>query len=504
MAITGTVRRDVTYPIVGNAVTGQVDGVLAGHRIRWRLASAPPLSDLPVYNETTPTVGWLQVAPGNGGVLVPDTHGVFVLEAVEESFAPSIPHFDLDPTGSIDEWTEVATSSYSLFVGRRVKRTLGADPNTVDLVANVVGSSASAQGVMTARYSQDLAPHFGTPASDLAAAAVGDDDVRDLLAYFGGFGYTGDANLIEVDGVFCASPSDTLSRLTTAFDRHIGYTGNYVHVGADATNVMSGVSAPTTEVELAGYVNTLAEKYTAHIAAAPSVHVGADTVNVLSSLIAIGLAASITRLNDIRYAYSCHRVLNSSSVGHHSPGDGTISSLESWRSLPSTSTLATAIAYAVDLAAAYDHHLLLAIISTAYHASADTDNVLGFTDVYGTPDLIAKANALADAIEAHASGDYHTTPDVGCVIPFRAQDLGSAIQVLDYAIWAMYHHTCVAGPWHGGSVANAGEAYCPPVGAVSRLQFALLSRLTGTTFSIPSSAVTAIEDMINLGGFSLS
>jgi hypothetical protein len=513
MSISGTIRQDRKYPMIGDGVTLAVDGLTAGHRVRWRVLSAPALSTVELYEAQIPNSGYLPPKPCNGTLLQPDTHGEYVLEAVEESFVSHIPHFSNDPTNALEEWTETATESYSVYVGSRVTRSLGVGADRVTLEAFAHDAGAS-DGVLTYWCDRNRCPKLIDPTSDRAKLAMAMANVTDAIAYYGGKGYVGTADMIVAETDFLMVPSTLLGLIVGGFNLHIAYTANNVHGAADAANVMTAVAAPTDLATLITYLNTLRTKYIAHIGLGVATHPGgADATNTLSIGACSTLATAISLYNDIRSKYGLHRIRYSPlfATGHSLPGDAILASRETWQLAPSTSTLATMITKAVALAAAWDSHLAKVVISAAYHANADTDNEMTTRTPISDPDLIALVNECATKLEAHAANvvwstnvaaaaGYHAVVDSGCKVPTRATDKASAIEVLDYLLWAYVHHVDHAGDWHGGL--NAGRAYAQGLG-VTLIHKYLLDKLQGYETTAPANILEAVDNMVRLGGFTL-
>lgn len=512
MTITGDISQDRVYPMVGDVVTLRATGTPTGSRVRFRVTSVPPGSSIAIYDAQTPNDGWLATRVTDTGILEPDVHGEYVITAVEEAFAADIPHFDLDPTNAIEEWTETYTEDYSVYIGRRGTRKLGVGQDRVTFEAWAHASAPGTQGIITYWHDPDRAPRLYEATSELASAAMQSTNVRDVLAYFGGYGYTGTSDLITVNTNWATVPSSLLAAVVLAFNLHLDVTTNKVHDALDAANTMTGVAAPTTEGTLVTYANTFATKYNAHLAlgAAAAHPNGADAVNVTTALTATDLESSITLLNNIRSKYNAHRVYTSS---HYDPGDAVEDSRETWKPLATTATLAEAITYAVALAVKYSHHLTVQTVSATYHTAADTDNPMVVRTALDVPDLVAQVNEACDKLEAHAANlvwdthaapgtDYHAVVDHGCKVDERATDLPSAIHVLDLLAWAYLHHVDRDGNWHGGSEANAGCAFVALYGINLLHKYLLDVTLQGDT-AIPDNMLTAVEDLVRYGGFSL-
>jgi len=519
VSITGTIRQDRTYPMVGDAVTLAVDGVPRGSRVRWRVLSAPLLSAVEVYDAQTPNTGYLPPKPCNGALLVPDTHGTYVLEAVEESFASHIPHYSNDPTNALEEWTETATEEYTVYAGQRAKRTFGEGQHTVELVTHVIAKSGS-QGVLTYWHDRDRAPVLQNPSSDEAASAMAASSVREVMEFYGGKGFPYTDDLIAVNGTFCQSPFVLIGLLSSGLNLHRTYTTNAVHGSADAANLMGAVAVPTDLAGLCTYANTFETNITAHAALGATVHPnGADTAFSMSSASATTLSTAILKIREIAREYALHRVRGGelTPTVHSSPGDSIPNNRGPWWVLPLSATVAQAISYVIELATAYDEHCGTTTVVAAYHNAADADNEVLERTPTTWPDLISQVNTFADYLEAHATNivgstrvaaatHYHGTvgtacPDHGCKIPIRASDKATAVQTVDLCLWAFLHHVDRDEQWHGGL--NAGAAHVRTSGATNRLQLEFMRRLSGESIGVPPNLLTAVEDIVKYGGFTI-
>lgn len=510
MAISGTIRKDIVYPMLGDAVTVAVDALTAGNRVRWRVKSAPRLSKVTVYDARKPNDGYLPSKPSNGGLLTPDTHGEYVLTAVEQSFQSHIPHFSNDPTNALEEWAETATEDYSVYVGTRMVKTFGDGQNSVELVAHVIATSSVSQGPVSYWYDPDMAPVLQNPSTPQAASAMAATSVQDVIDFYGGKGFVGHEDIVTSSS-FAESPYALLGRLIAGFNLHCGYTTNAVHGAADAANVMSAVAAPTDLATLCSYLITFTTKLQTHaLLAAPTHPNGASAITITSD-VPTDLSTAVKRLIELRNDYYLnHRTVHTSLL-HSSPGDGVPANREFWQQpLWSDTPLDEAIAYAVALADAYDGHLGTTTVSAAYHAAADTDNVLDFSPPLSITDLIVQVNAFADALESHAANliwttrlppgsAYHAKVDAGCKVATRASDAKTAVDTLYHALWAYMHHVDVNGAWHGGSVANGGVGWVGPIDCVSRLQVEFLNRLTGHNADAVANLLTAVDDLLRVG-----
>jgi len=460
---------------------------------------------------------YLQARGEDSATIVPDEDGYYTITCLDETVTVNVQHFSNDGgvglSKGIASATTVASASHTLWVGRVMQRRLGLSPDNVTLTVHVHASGATT-GVMTYYAGAGYAPTLTGATTDKSALAVQASGVTSALAYYGGYGYPGASNLVYVgsgEPNFFEYGKTLFARLLLGFNQHVFYTTNKVHDAVDAANSMSAVAAPTTEPTLIAYVNTFRAKAIAHFAlgtgaAHPN---GADTTNVIGATCG-SLSTAITRIVDIRTNVSAHEILHTSEA-HHTPGDRSSGSIMPYQVLQANESTAAACTYAVTVASAFDNHLGITTISTTYHAATGSVNIASVSTPQDLPDLIEKANDLANRIEAHAqnrnietgsAAGFHSQKDYGCKVPLRANDALSVIETLESTLWAYQHHTLTGGgAWHGGSTNNPGAAHVAAACATSHMQLSILNKLQGTDTATPANTMTAVDDLVSLGGF---
>jgi len=519
MAVSFTLSQDLVYPMTGEVVTLRARNGTAGNRIRWRLASKPADSSLVVYSAQD-SGPWLGGKQDNFAELAPDTHGTYVLTAVEETFDSDIPHFHGQGSASlnpVEHWTVATTEDYTVYVGLEVERRIGVAPHQATVKAWLTASGPATEGVLTAWFDPGRAPRIHSPTTDVANAAMGASEVVAHLARIGGAGYTGSSDLVVADGTgsgFLYSPFTILALLELHFNSHRVNTTNAIHGAADAADKI-GLALPTTEALLITYCNTFRTNYGVHITKGGPTHpTGADLTNVLAAAAAADLAGCVTLLQDIKAKYSAHRVLHVGS-GHSDPGDGR--NRESPWILATGSDLDTTCAYAFAFGTVWDAHMDALGPGAAYHALSDTFNTVGGYNATTLEDLIAKANMFADMLGSHCTNIrsdtmveavFHTNPDHGgdmSTVP-RASDWTSAVELIDTCarIFARHMDDDRSDTWHpaaaGTPDVNAGTWYTQLYG-VSYLNQVYQDAVASSTLGSPGNSIAAINNVLTWGGF---
>ena len=476
MTISGDITQDKRFPFPQQTLVVRARGVTLGRRVRFRLTLVPPGSGLATYTAATPNAGWLpsveESATTWAGKLVPDTDGVYYVEAVEESYDGTAPHYDTHETNLSDDWTEVTTETLAVYVGARLQFELGVDPDTSKLVVHTAqmtsanyaagwggygGGDAGPSGVVTSSWDLTVCPEIQDAQSDKALLARDTTLVKEMLARMGGVGYSGGASVFSYIGLGDYAGS-LLNSLITAYNNHRVYVATATVHGLKNASTQFSAMGTATLANLLTYCETAKLKHNTHIAVTGSVHATADAVNTISYGItaATTTAQAVAMLNEWNQEAEDHYESNVYHVG--SDQRRTVRTDRYHFGLPTTATLASACTYASSLGVSHNIHVTGSTAGTSpYHSAADTDNavdngswVLAYTSC-SVDELVRYANLLADNLHAHtqnikwsdkSSAAYHAAVDYGSSleeIP-RANDYATAVKLVHNCYWTFVRH----------------------------------------------------------------
>jgi hypothetical protein len=503
------VDQDVRWAFAGQTVTLEGDS-LAGNRARFQLTAKPHDSTLELYDADVEN--YLAARGEQRCEITPDVAGTYTIRAVDETVTVNVKHFSNDggsaQSKGIATATVVGSSSYTLTVGDVLQREFGLAADKVTLTVKVHASSSTSGPLTYHAGSGYLATLTGStsPVMDMAVRSTG---VTRVMNYYGmGSGYT-DTNHILDWSTFTEQPATTLSRIVTGFNKHVLYTTCGVHDVADTTNTMAGTAVPTTVTGLGTYCDTFTTKYNSHLAlGAGAAHPnGADITNTCATTTCNTLAKCITRATLLKVKLDAHKIRVA--TGHYT-GDNEEEAITPWYTPNSNDSTSTVITFTHALAHSFDAHLANNGQCNTYHlATGGANNAIART---GTTwdELQELANDAATKFEAHcanrvfdtgSAATYHTYVDKSGVLPFRASDRLTTVQLIDHLLWAYLNHTVYgSNDWHA-NFDNAGAAYVEPYYATSRLQLALLDRLNGNDTSTPPNTMTGVNNLINYAAF---
>lgn len=513
-----SVAQDVDFAFAGEPVILEASS-LSGDRARFKLTSKPYDSGLTLYDDNEEN--YLQILDdGNGqrSKFEPDVPGTYVFTCVDENVSTNVKHFSNDGgTGEskgLATATVVASATYTLRVGEVLQRQFGLEGDQVTLTVHSHNNGSAISGVMTYYAGKGFCGTLTgstSPTMDLAMRSTG---VTDVMAYYGmSSGYTDTHAVLDWPDFFQKSETQ-LSYIATGFNKHVETSSTGVHDTGDGANSMSAVSKPSSVGTLVSYTNTMRGKVIAHFALATgAAHpFGADTTNAITVATCTNLSTARLLLNDIRTQIIGHKILRTTEA-HYPPGDNEEDTLLPWKVPNANDNTAAVITYATSIASAWDDHLPLTTIATSYHTATGSHNDMIARTGVGWDELQELANECADKLEAHAqnrkwdtgsAASYHTAVDKSSVVPFRASDRLTTVQLIDHLHWAYLNHIIYGqGAWHGGASAqNAGDGYVTPSGATTRLQHALLDRLDARSTSTPPNTLEGVTNLINLASFS--
>lgn len=552
MAISGTISQDKRFPIYGETLALRARGCTLGNRVRFRIIARPDSSGMAIYTATHPGQGWLRFiqesATDWAAKLNADTDGRFTIEAVEESYDGSPPHFEGDDVNTTDDWSEVTTESFYVYIGRVMERVIGHPPDTCILRATAVEVSAAAQagpddnyrvGVITWKWDQTKAPMLIHPTTEKARAALENSTLRTRLQALGGENYDLRWNLYPAQGSkttytpavvsdpggdFLDTTQLVLYYTIAAFNIHRVEVSSRVHLLADTTHALS--STPTSYATLLSFCSSFESLYGAHVADTEH-HTIADAVYNLPAVPYGSPASTAEVIENLVYyqeQYEGHR-LNVTGrvhgdVGDDSNGDGFRSSRLLHIFQPATSaTVASACVFAAAIKAAYNNHISVTASTTTYHVGADTTNIITTGDTRilqyvscGVDSIVRLANRFHAVLDAHfqnykyttgSASAWHSAKDHGSAltnVPLST-DWKSAVSLIDRLYWSFIRHIdhSQGAYWHGNT--NPGSTFVQTMGVTWLSKLYLDACVGGEAATADDDEIEAVKRMSMYGGF---
>lgn len=467
------VTQDLRWPFIGDSVTLEASS-LSGDQARFQLTARPSASKIDLYDAGK--LNYLQSAGDRRCTIKPDADGYYTIRCIDENVTVNAPHYSNDggvgQSVGIATATVVASASYTLYVGRVCRRSIGFAPNNVELQVHA-HSSSSTHGVLTYKSGTAYAPTLKGATTDRARLAIRGTAVVSAVGAIGGSSYAGSSALIGWDNVISTSESTKLGWTLTKLNFHVCESLLYVHNLANAVGDITEADA-TNLASLITLTNDIKNKYIAHRADDALQHQCADSINyaLLADLTAGTTTAGCvlthlasrnifeghikTVVNDLSNFDSTLGRPTSLSLVHYPPGD--------WLSrltvrISVGATLASAIAATNNMSAKYTQHheyCAAAPLKAPYHSTIAYDGVAtsSLRLAAGIPinamQYVETINNALNCWQAHvtntvyangASATFHTAQDYSSrvdTLPRAAsEDLQSAValrEILDHMI----------------------------------------------------------------------
>lgn len=491
MAVTA-IKLSPEYPAPGQVVTiSPVGSIPTNTDLRYYLLSAPPsssLETLATYEANGKKLAdiRLKVKENGQGTFTPDVPGqykVIVRPVTTYDFIPSyggeIPPYinpsnpDLgrrpskadneegtfvDASGGVTaQVSDVPSRGESIVAYDVVTRAVGfsQDTSTLTLKCNTGAVLTSA------RVSTPV--KLASPTTPRAAIAIYDPLVLQVLS------------TIEEESALSdmTNYSSLLLFMVDAFNEHIALDQWKVHTNADATNFLTSTADVTaTASSLQTRMDDISGKYNAHrILTAGPVHVAADNTHATTTF-------TISSDDDVENAVRYYKHLLTKILNHaisYTPHDHSTetSVVDGYFSIcvEPPSTMAE-VAQAINgttgtrwenygLTDLYESHRQRVVITAHYGSGVGTDTVNSVRFLSGTTqNLIATANALADALTRHirnqdansqaATTPYHFEDANKTRIPvMRANDARSLALCIEELWLCLESHLWSGGPPNG-------------------------------------------------------
>jgi hypothetical protein len=339
-----------------------------------------------------------------GAKFSPDAPGEYVFEAhdvtqyrFEEHYGGHVPaagqvrELDNELT-ALPGYTGLAGAGvapvYQLdyFVSEVRSRSFGAGTDTATLTI-----ALSNDTTLDAPGSVVLKP-AGTVIAKIAATNA---DVIAAVQSFKAFSGLSVAAMLESQG---------LVQLFGAYSRHLALAATFdTHGAVDGVNGLAS-SSTTTLAGAIAILNDLRIKYSAHrVLTSGGVHVGADATNVVTAPACTNVQTARTLWIDLYAAIDAHVMVDTTVhvAGPTTPVDG---GGRVWLEAPLAGNVAHLVQQTNALAALYARHLAK-VTNAAPHAAADTDNVLVGVNFNTIESACTVLNLMADALERHAANE---------------------------------------------------------------------------------------------------
>jgi hypothetical protein len=538
MSIT-LVKRDKRWVFAGDKI--RLEATLSvGNRFRIWLYDKPIDSALQVSDPDDPTY-----LPNNE--FTPDVAGSYTVKVIEESVTFGVPHFSNDlgyesatlVTGK--EVVEVKDSYYYSFtVAQRVRRDIGAQPDTATL--ELVGAcddwvqnpatwpiASHVNGVVSRFIDTTNMPKLTSPSSDRARVAMGVSTVVRAVADIGGQGnnlvWYGQRAAIETSPIIPwddIADSELIANLWWTFTRYNDHIfGNAIdlHGLADVTNVLTEPACDLTEPTQRALLNEILSMLAAHAAnTGAAYHHDADSVTTVACAALVPLPvgstlaqriARATELFDILDGHLTRVYLTSgvlTSYAHATIADNHMAYATLYPAYDATTVRDCANA----MRTAYTAHLAKTnLVAANYHATPDSHNTFTETTPTNVENYIKAVGKLLTLLQGHVSNTNTTTGatvgyHTGADWTSRVDQLGtptdytSAVIAHEAIDWALAQHAARGTGTH--AIAHAGHVAMRPFG-VEAIHHAYRTAMLAATPTIPANENYAAAKLILVGGF---